>query len=76
MKVPTILGVILIVLGLIALIFKGIPYQTEESDIQLGPIEAEIQKEETFPLPRILGIVATAAGVVLIIAGSRKSGST
>jgi len=71
MKLPTILGIILVVIGLGALIFKGIPYQSEESNIQLGPIEAEIKTEETFPLPRVFGIVATAAGVILIVGGSR-----
>lgn len=72
MKLMTIVGLILIVVGLVALIFNGIPYQSEEESIRLGPIKAEVERQEEIPLPRILGIVATAGGVVLLIFGRRE----
>lgn len=65
-------GIILIVLGVIALAYGGISYTREEEILDVGPIEATAERRETIPLPPILGGLALAGGVVLLIAGSRK----
>jgi hypothetical protein len=66
------LGIALIVLGLLALAYQGFTYTTRETVIDIGPIKATAERERTFPLPPILGIVAVAGGVALMFAGSRK----
>ena len=66
MSVKTI-GVILIVLGLVALAYQGISYTTREKVIDIGPIEASKETKKTIPLPPVLGIVAIAGGVVLLL---------
>lgn len=75
MKLITILGIVLIIGGLAALVFEEIPYTTEESEIRLGPIEAEVQQNKSLPLPKAAGVVATAAGVLLLLAGRRSNKS-
>ena len=72
MKATTIVGIVLIVLGVIALAYQGITYTTSEKVVDLGPLKVEAQREKTIPLPPILGGVAVAAGVVLLIVGSRR----
>jgi len=73
MKSPLVLiGVLLIVLGVIALAYQGITYTTQEKVLEVGPFKATTEKEHTIPLPPVLGGLALAAGVVLVIAGSRK----
>lgn len=67
-----IVGILLIVLGIIALIYGGISYTREETLVDLGPIEAKAETRETIPLPPILGGLALVGGVALLIAGSRK----
>ncbi|CAN5581588.1 hypothetical protein BH23ACI1_BH23ACI1_12430 [soil metagenome] len=67
-----IVGILLIVLGVIALIYGGISYTREETLVDLGPIEAKTQTRETIPLPPILGGLALVGGVALLIADSRK----
>jgi len=67
-----IVGIILIVVGVIALAYGGISYTREEEILDIGPIEATAERRETIPLPPILGGLALAGGVVLLIAGSRK----
>ena len=67
----TVIGIVLIVLGGIALAYEGISYTTTEKVIDIGPLKVEAKKEKTIPLPPILGGVAVAAGVVLLIAGAR-----
>jgi hypothetical protein len=66
------LGIALIVFGLAALAYQGFTYTTRETVIDIGPIKATADRERTIPLPPILGIVAVAGGVALMIAGSRK----
>lgn len=66
------LGMALIVLGVLALAYQGFTYTTRETVIDIGPIKATAEREKTFPLPPILGIVAVAGGVALMFAGSRK----
>jgi hypothetical protein len=65
-------GIILIVLGVIALAYGGISYTKEEKVLDIGPIEATAKTRETIPLPPLLGGLALAGGVALMIAGSRK----
>jgi uncharacterized membrane protein YidH (DUF202 family) len=71
MKPLTIVGIVLIVLGVIALAYQGINYTTTERVVDIGPLKVEAKKEKTIPLPPVLGGVAVAAGVVLLIVGAR-----
>ena len=71
MKPATLVGIVLIVLGVLALAYQGITYTTREKVVDLGPIKASVDKQKTIPLPPILGAVALAAGVVLLVVGKR-----
>jgi hypothetical protein len=72
MKPLTIVGIVLIVLGVIALAYQGITYTTQEKVVDIGPLKVEAQREKTIPLPPVLGGIAVAAGVILMIAGARR----
>jgi len=72
MKPVAILGALLIVFGLVALVYQGFTYTRREKVIDLGPIQATADRERTVPLPPVVGIVAVAAGVALVVAGMRK----
>jgi hypothetical protein len=67
-----IVGVVLIVIGIIALAYGGISYTRREKVLDIGPIEATTERRETIPLPPVLGGLALAGGIVLLIAGSRR----
>lgn len=73
MKPIAIIGVILIVLGIVALAYQGITYTTKEKVIDLGPLKVETEREKTIPLPPLLGGLSLAAGIVLVFVGARKS---
>jgi hypothetical protein len=72
MKPITWAGIVLIALGVIALVYQGITYTTRETVIDLGPLKAQVEKEKTVPLPPILGVLAVAAGIVLVVVGARR----
>ncbi len=67
-----IIGIVLIVIGLISLAVGGISYTTKEKVVDIGPIEATAERHKTIPLPPLLGGLALAGGVVLLIVGSKK----
>jgi uncharacterized membrane protein len=74
MKAPAMLiGIVLIALGLIALVYQGFTYTTREKVVDLGPLKITAQKEKTIPLPPILGGLALAGGIVLVVTATRKS---
>ena len=72
MKVITIVGILLTAVGVISLIYQGVPFTTREKVIDFGPIQAYKQKNQTIPLHPIMGVLAIAGGVLLIVAGVRK----
>ncbi len=72
MKPMALLGVLLLVLGLAALVYQGITYTSRETVIDIGPVHATADRQKTLPLPPVVGIVAVAGGVVLLVAGMRK----
>jgi uncharacterized membrane protein HdeD (DUF308 family) len=74
MKPIGIAGIVLIVLGVAALVYQGISYTTRETVVDIGPLHATADREKTVPLPPVVGIVAVAGGVALLIAGARKRG--
>ena len=73
MKSATLLGIALIVLGVLALAYQGFTYTTREKVVDLGPLKITADKEESIPLPPIVGALALAGGIVLVFVGARRS---
>ena len=71
-KPTSIAGILLIVLGLAALAYQGVTYTSRETVIDIGPLQATAERERTLPLPPVLGIVAVAGGVALLVFGNKK----
>jgi len=65
-------GIILVVLGVLALAYQGIRYTTREKLIDLGPLKVTASERKTIPLPPIVGGVALAAGIALILVERKK----
>jgi len=72
MKPIAILGVVLLALGVLALVYQGINYTSRETVIDIGPVHATASRQRTLPVPPVLGMVAVASGVALLITGMRK----
>jgi hypothetical protein len=63
------IGILLIVLGALALAYQGFTYTTREKVIDIGPLQASVDERHTVPLPPILGILAIAGGAFLLYRG-------
>jgi uncharacterized membrane protein YidH (DUF202 family) len=73
MKPAGIVGIILIAIGIIALAYGGITYTKREKIIDAGPLQVSADREKTIPLPPILGGICLVGGIMLVLAGNRKS---
>jgi uncharacterized membrane protein len=73
MKTTTILGIALILLGFVAFAYQGITYTTRKNVIDIGPVQATVDKKETIPLPPLVGGLALVGGIALLIVGVRKA---
>jgi len=73
MKVITAIGIGLIVIGVVALVYQGITYTTREKVLEVGPVEVTAETKKTIPLPPVLGGLALAGGIVLVVVGTRQS---
>lgn len=65
-------GIVLIVLGALALAYQGIRYTTQEKLVDIGSLHVTTTEKKTIPLPPIVGGVALIAGIALILAERRK----
>ena len=71
MRPTTIIGLLLIVGGLVALLMGGFSYTKSEKVLDVGPLEATVERKERVPVPPILGGIAMAAGVALLLVGNK-----
>jgi hypothetical protein len=67
------IGVLLVILGIVALCFQGFTFFTTERVAEAGPFAIDVAHPHTIIFNPILGIVALAAGLVLIVAARRPA---
>jgi hypothetical protein len=75
MKTMTIIGIILIVLGVVGLIYGGITYTSSKNVVDIGSVQLKVDQQKTIPLSPIFGAGAVAAGVILMLVGRRRNAS-
>jgi hypothetical protein len=72
MKPIALVGMVLVVLGLGALVYEGVTYTSRETVLDIGPLHATTERQRTLPISPLVGVVAVAGGVALLISGTRK----
>jgi uncharacterized membrane protein len=72
MKPITLAGILLVILGALALAYQGISYTSQEKIIDVGPIHATAETQKRIPLPPILGGLMLVGGVSLLVMGARR----
>lgn len=72
MKPISWVGILFIVLGGLALAYQGIDYTREKNVVDMGSMHVTKETHERISLPPILGGLALAGGVVLLVVGARN----
>jgi uncharacterized membrane protein len=73
MKPILAVGILLIVLGGLALAYQGFTYTHREKVLDVGPIHATADKQDHVSIPPILGGLVLVGGIVLVFLGAKKS---
>jgi hypothetical protein len=66
-----IFGIVLVLLGILALAVPTITFFTTERVVDAGFFKIDYQKPQTIVLNPIVGIVAVIAGIAILFAGRR-----
>ena len=72
MKPVTLIGIVLLVLGVLALAYQGISYTRQEKILDIGPIHATAETHERIPLSPVIGGLVMVGGIVLLVMGARQ----
>lgn len=72
MSVRRIVGLVLIVVGIVALVWGGVFWTDRDTVVDAGPLEIATEQREGFSLPPVLGIIALIGGIVLVAVPDRR----
>jgi len=72
MKAPTLIGLLLIVIGIIGFAVGGISFTHEKKAVDLGPVQIDKKEKESIPIPPILSTIALVGGIGLVLVGARR----
>jgi len=67
-----IVGFILIVIGIVMLLLRGIEYTKKEKVLDAGPVEITRKEPRTITWPYYAGGIAILGGIILVILDVRK----
>lgn len=65
-------GIILIVIGVLMFIFKGINFTQEKKVLDVGPLEVNKEEHKTIAWPTYAGVAALVGGVALVLIARKK----
>ncbi len=72
MKAATLVGILLIVVGVIGFAVGGFRYTREKKDVDMGPVQIQHKQTRTVPISPILSTVALIGGIGLVVVGARS----
>jgi hypothetical protein len=72
MKAATIVGILLIVLGIIGFATGGLSFTHQKKDVDVGPVQISHKTQDTIPLSPIFSTVSLVAGLALVVVGARS----
>jgi hypothetical protein len=72
MKPVTIIGLVLIVLGIIGFCLGGVSFTHEKQDAKIGPLEIDHQSTQTVPIPPLLSGLVLVGGIGLVVVGAKS----
>jgi uncharacterized membrane protein len=72
MKLQTLVGLLLVIVGIVMLAYQRVTYTTREKVIDIGPIEATAERHRTIPLSPFIGGAAVLGGVAVLFVSRRR----
>ena len=73
MRPLVVIGLILVVVGIVALVVPSFTYFTTDRVADVGFFKIDISRPHTIILNPIVGVTAVVAGIVLVLVGRRST---
>ena len=67
------IGLVLVIIGIVALVYGGIHYNDQKTVLEVGGIKATATEHKTIPISPIVGAISLVGGIVLLMAGKRRT---
>lgn len=72
MNASRLLGVVLLVVGALALVYGGFSYTKDTTAAKLGPIELKVTEKQSVNVPIWAGVGAIVVGGLLLVVGGKR----
>lgn len=69
----TMIALVLVIIGILALVYQGFSYTTQKKVLDVGPIQATKEEHHSVPLPPVLGVIALVGGILVLVTGRRSA---
>jgi hypothetical protein len=73
MKPIFLAGIVLVVLGALALAYHGFNYTHRDHVMDVGPMHVTTESQNRIPVSPILGGLALVGGIAMLVVGGKKS---
>ena len=67
-----IIGIVLVVLGILALVYGGFSYNKNRTVLEMGSVSVTATEHKTFPVPAVVGVIVLVSGVALLVVDKRR----
>lgn len=67
----TLIGIIFIILGILAITYQSITYTKQENVAKIGDVKITADTQNTVYFPPVLGGLSIVAGIVLVFIGRK-----
>ncbi|QEE29283.1 DUF3185 domain-containing protein [Terriglobus albidus] len=72
MKAATIVGILLILLGIVGFAMGGFSFKEHKKDVDLGPVQISHEEKHGVTIPPVLSGIALIGGIGLVVVGARS----
>jgi len=67
-----IVGLVLVIVGIVAMVAGGVFWTDRDTVLDAGPLEVQTAETEGFAIPPVVGIISLVAGIALLVMPSRS----
>lgn len=67
------IGVVLVILGVLALVYGGVTYNKDRTVLEVGSLSVTATEKKSIPVPAVAGVAVLIGGIALLVLGKRRT---
>ncbi|HEY7170462.1 MAG TPA: hypothetical protein VH417_06410 [Vicinamibacterales bacterium] len=72
MNARRIIGLVLVILGIVALAWGGVFWKDRDTVLNAGPLKVQTEHQKGFPVPPVAGVASLVVGCALLLIPDRR----